>query len=157
MQPLEAELNDVSEQVRKASEDVAVLQEAVLLAQQQKTDKQVLIEAAARALPSDTLINLEDKMPSAVSDVFIKDKDMLPSDTLPSDVLPSDMLPSETLPSDMLVNLEDAAPSENPSLSLSVETMNTRENILIPEKLDSPLANSHTPKPSSQYLSQELF
>lgn len=67
LQPLEAELNDTSEQVRKASKEVAELQDAVLLAQEEKRECEDVLIEPVRAVPSavstDLLIKFDTPSP----------------------------------------------------------------------------------------------
>lgn len=125
LQPLEAELNDTSEQVRKASKEVAELQEAVLL------------EKRKGELCEDVLIEPVKAVPSAVS------KDMLINLVTPSPP-----------PCDQSHDLScDSQSLTNPSLDM----LDARADMLVPEKLDNTPLTNHKPEPSSQYLSQELF
>lgn len=128
-QPLEAELNETSEQVRKAGKEVAELQEAVLLAEAETSESEdALIEpvgAVSNVVSTDMLINFNT-----------------------SPIPPSDQSHDQS---------HDPSCNSiiNPS---SLDMLTEGAEILMPEKLDNtPLTNSHNQEPPSQYLSQELF
>lgn len=130
LQPLEAELNATSEQVRKASREVSELQAAVLLAREAKVpqsegSEDISIEPVRAAVPGD--VN---------SDVLIS------------------FSPEPTPSCD-----QSCDPSCDPLINPSLDMLNAEleGELLEPEKLDTPLTNSHKPEQSSQYFSQELF
>lgn len=132
VQPLEAELNETSEQVRKASKEVAELQEAALLVEEERTEREKALIEPARAVPSavstDMLINFNSPTPP-----------------------PSDQFNGKS-------HDQSCDQSCDSLINPSLDSLRGDSELLMPEKLDNtPLMNSHKPEPSSQCLSQELF